>query len=43
MRAFMAIEVDTGLVYKIVELQKKLAEANANCEICRTRKPTFHL
>ncbi len=26
----MAVEVDTGLVYKIVELQKKLGEANAN-------------
>jgi len=29
MRAFMAVEVNTGLVYKIVELQKELAEANA--------------
>lgn len=33
MRAFLAVDVDPHLTYKIVEIQKQLAEANANVKL----------
>ena len=43
MRAFMAIDVNSKLVDKIIEIQKTIAEANALVKFVEPENLTFYI